>query len=204
MRVVSFLFFIFFLLTGCNFHHSEEAEYCRMAYRIMDQFVRDMHKKNYLMCCSKGGGFLKKVNEIHLSFETFGPLSQDELRILMVTVVEEFLNRINKDEEIRPYLVNYPFTDSNLNFIIALVDTRLNPIRNKGAGKDLLYGVFLIDGKLIYDISNEEKKMLQAVHRESYKEAYEIVKQRPYHASESHDKSLEIICNQILERESNR
>ena len=52
------------------------------------------------MDCIKGLGF---------SFQILKPLNRNDARRIVVDCVEEFINELNHDEEIRPYLKNYPY-----------------------------------------------------------------------------------------------
>lgn len=45
-------------------------------------------------------------------------MNLEEARRLYVEVVEDFLNRINNNKEIRSYLHDYPFTIKNLDLMI--------------------------------------------------------------------------------------
>ncbi len=158
-----------FLLFACS--QDSTPEHCRHADRIMKQFVNDAEKQYKLVCYGSGGAFFEQVNEIFFSFVTLGPKSLEELRVVMITITEDFLNRINNDEEIRQSLANFPFEPNNLKFRISLMSKDGKFIINKGAGKELLRSVLLLKGKLSYEIENEETAGLQDVHEETYEEA---------------------------------
>ncbi len=153
-------------------------DHCKFAGEIMNQFISDAEKQYGLFCHGSGGRFLNRVNAIHLSFVTLGPKSQEELRVMMVTITEDFLKRVNSHEKIREYLVNYPFQSTDLKFRISLMDLDGKAIHNKGKEKELLSDVVLLDGKLSYKIENDDKAYLQTVHRETYEEARAIVKKQ--------------------------
>ncbi|MGA8164443.1 MAG: hypothetical protein WB791_05370 [Waddliaceae bacterium] len=173
-------FLIFVCLAPFLICCSEDAnpDYCTLARQIMNEFAGDMEKQHSLFCYGSGGGFLKQVNVISLSFATIGPKSLEELRLMMVTITEDFLQRINNDEQIREYLVHYPFQPSDLKFRILLMGLDGKPIHNKGKGKELLSGVLLLNGELSFEIENDEKMCLQDVHSETYNEGLTILKKQ--------------------------
>lgn len=161
--------------TACN-HRDPPPIHCQLVHKFMHRFIQDAEKQYHMVCSLVGGEFLGQINGIHLDFDTIGPMSVEELRILIVQVTEELLDRINADEEIREYLANYPFRSTNLRLNIWLRGSDLRPIKNKGANTDLLYGVMLLHGDLTYEIENEDKPFLQTVKSETYDEALEIVR----------------------------
>lgn len=153
-------------------------DHCKFAGEIMNQFINDAEKQYGLACYGSGGGFMDRVNAIHLSFATLGPKSQEELRVMMVTITEDFLKRVNSHEEIREHLINYPFQPANLKFRISLMGLDGKAIHNKGKEKELLSDISLFNGKLFYEIENDDKAYLQDVHAETYEEAQAIVKKQ--------------------------
>lgn len=161
-------------MTSCS--GGDSSNYTVIARKIMRQFVKDMHNKNGYTCTSSGGAFMHNISKIQLGFETLGPKSQNELRIELVEMVEDFLNRINSNVEIREYLVNYPFRAENLDFGLYLVDENGKPIKNKGSGRERLYGIVIGNGKICYVFENEEQFPLQYTFEESYEEALANVK----------------------------
>lgn len=162
-----------FLLLSCNDHKS--PEYVSEAKKIMKQFCKDMYKSKGYTCIVEGGGFMHNINNIHLGFRTFGPKSQEELRIAMVDMVQDFLKRVNEDEKIREHLSNYPFLPTNLEFSLCLEGRDGKSIKNKGKESRELYGIFLIQGKLIYVFQNEDKYPLQKLYEESFDEAEKVL-----------------------------
>lgn len=197
MKYICLIITLILPLFSCSF--SDESDYYEIAYKIANRFVKDMGKKHYLSVGCYGGNFNKLINSILFSFKAIGPLSQEELRVLMVEIIEEFLERINKDEDIRQYLASYPFTASNLEFQISLIDTRGEKIKNKGSATEMLYKLRVFEGKMKYSILNDDKVCWQDIYEESYEEALEIVKkQRPElflkKAVESNEVNFRISC----------
>jgi hypothetical protein len=93
----------------------------------------------------------------------------------VIKINEDLLRRYNENEEIRPYLKNYPFTAMNLEIGILLTDEKGN-LLFKSSGKELLSAVYQFSGNIIYQILNEEKPYLQDVFEETYEEAFSIVR----------------------------
>ncbi len=89
---------------------------------------------------------------------------------------EDLLRRYNQDEEIRPYLKNYPFTSKNLRIVIYLVDQKGIDIHNTGNSKEFLSAIYQSWGRVRYAIENDEKPNPQDIFEETYEEALSIVR----------------------------
>ena len=55
-----------------------------------------------------------------MDFHFYRPLAIEAFRSLLLYAVEEYLAAINGNEEVRPYLHNYPFTPNNVEITIFL------------------------------------------------------------------------------------
>ncbi len=95
-----------------------EPIYCEMADNITAQTAKILTKRHQLDVIGTGGGCMDHVNMLALSFLIYRPLTVESAREIIVDCVEEFLFQINSNEEIRPYLKNYPFTPKELKISI--------------------------------------------------------------------------------------
>jgi hypothetical protein len=69
------------------------------------------------------------VRLLGLDFAIRGPLSKEEIRKILINLVQEFLAIVNSDEAVRPYLTHYPFKIEDINIALFLKDA-------KGSGID--------------------------------------------------------------------
>ncbi|MEI8366168.1 MAG: hypothetical protein WCF65_07090 [Parachlamydiaceae bacterium] len=98
------------------------ADYVVVANKITDEVAVKLSKKYNMKLMGSTGGMADCVNVIGLSFQIRGPLSQEILRKILVGCVEEFLVSINANEQLRPFLKNYPFTPHEIEIEIFVVD----------------------------------------------------------------------------------
>lgn len=61
------------------------------------------------------------VKELGLEFQAQGPLSQRELRTILINAAQDFLSYVNADKEINPYLQNHMFQIENIEIIIFIM-----------------------------------------------------------------------------------
>ena len=88
-------------------------------YGFVAREGKQLGKKYHMSQCGIGGGGYPKIWLMSLSFQRFGPpLTKEEARRLILASLDDYLIAVNKDEDIRPYLKNYPFTPKNINLSI--------------------------------------------------------------------------------------
>ena len=78
-------------------------------------------EKKYAMRLSGIGGREKngRIWVMNASFDRDDSLiSESEARWLIISCVNDYLEAVNRDESVRPYLLNYPFTYKNLTISI--------------------------------------------------------------------------------------
>lgn len=96
--------------------------------RVSDNFLLQegklfAQKYNMQLAAMGGGAKEGKIWLMTLSFHRSGPkLSEKELRQLIVNCITDFLKAINQNEELKPWLAEYPFTPKNLRFSIINYD----------------------------------------------------------------------------------
>lgn len=140
--------------------------------RIIEETAKWASKKYPLYPVGVGasmpGGEIRKLN---LSLQSDHPLSKDELRKYLVEINSEIVKRVNSNEEIRPYLVTYPFTEKNAQILIF--------VTNKGY--DVVDPIVCVgeisDGNLLY-LTKDENNLMRYKNRytETYEEALRFLK----------------------------
>ena len=151
--------------------------YIIYADKISSTLIKEMEEKYGLHCCGSGGQLATGVGALAVDFEIRKKVTIEEAREMIVTATERFLELINSDEKIRPYLKEYPFKPNRAEILLAF--------RNKD-GKDFFDGtpvlVFQVNNKIFYrraipiDKNNPYASNLRNLYEEPYEKALEIVK----------------------------
>lgn len=90
----------------------------KMLYRFINRQGKRLEQKYQMKQCAVGLGGVQ-VWLMALSFQRYGdPLTEEEARKLIINCVNDFLDAVNNDEQIRPFLKDYPFTAKNLDLKI--------------------------------------------------------------------------------------
>lgn len=114
------------------------------------------------------------IQAVALGFASYKALNVDQARKLYVDIIEEYLHKVNGNEEVRPYLHNHPFTINNLEFTIEF-DEPNGRMKSDG---HVAYVSFIASRNLIFYSSYDYKTHeFQDLHEESYEEALKIVKE---------------------------
>ncbi len=101
-----------------SFFKSKPRDYADIAREIRSNVGKKLSKKHRMNLIGVGGGMMGSVYMIGLSFQVRHPLERNEVRYLIVDCAEELINAVNANEEIRPYLRDYPFTTKNVQIFI--------------------------------------------------------------------------------------
>lgn len=89
-----------------------------MAHQITMDTAKTLEKTYPLYAIGLGGSMMDNIKKMHLSLRSKNVLSIDEARIQIVNAIQLYLNNVNKNEKVRPYLANYPFTPKNIEIIL--------------------------------------------------------------------------------------
>ena len=157
-----------FLITSCNLNNTHKIKNDqRLASELRKKAAGEIKKQLGLYPMGTMGQMMYEIEKLGLAFQCYKPLTIEEGREYLIKSTEIFLDIINSDERIRPYLCNFPFTAKNIWISISIK----NPDRS-----DMRTGQLVIltssDGILTYDVNNPFKsKRLLTVYEESFTDA---------------------------------
>lgn len=149
--------------------------YVDLAYEIKGNVDNRISKKYGFALYGSGGEMLEKVRLIATSFKTTSPLpvTIEEARKLIIPIAKEYVSEFNSNEEIRPFLLNYPFDTRNINIAVFFQDCIGNGYKNPN-----LTVVHVYRGKVLYfsfrDSQNNSSEKWE--YEETFEEAEEKLK----------------------------
>ena len=146
--------------------------------QTLSSFSEEMLNKYYLKCRSIGGKMAHSIEDIGASFVLTQRATQEEARALELFVTERLVQVIN--ENLKPYLSEYPFPTHRVKLRISFTDRRHFPYSDGSMERIVLEGDEItyfkeppfIKGKS-YPLKNP------AFAKESYQEAMRIVENKP-------------------------
>ena len=162
MKFISLLIILCLLVSSCN----SAPPWVSLARKARYEFAYRMKKEENLIMYAEGGAMMHNIKMLSLDFDSSRALDLEESRILILRVTQSFVDFINANTAIRPYLANYPFSVNNVEIGFSF---RSYGERIYKDGKMSL--VYFKQGTIFYDRYNPETKRLETVLRETYEEA---------------------------------
>lgn len=176
MRHCLFLLLIF-LITGCTLEDLnpiyKPSEKKKLADEIRTKVTTKLKREKDLHPCGSGGGMMHEIKMLALSFDYYKQIDIDEARELLIIAVNEFVDAINADEKIRPYLYHYPFEHRKVEIRIFIRNPDGSRVEN---GK--LCVVSAIESILEYSTHDPDDRLLN-IHEETYEEALKKISDVP-------------------------
>lgn len=155
-----------------NLNQHVSPQYVALAGKIRYEVAKKLAKEFHMEPVGEGGSFYDCVRELFLAFEIQGPLTKDQLRNILVYSVEECLSAVNNNEEIRPYLIVYPFTPQEIEIVLYVKGKRGGDIYDPDIGV-----ASERQGKLEYMITDKTDTFkYKLTDTESYEDALKIVR----------------------------
>jgi len=133
------------------------------------EIAKVLSKKYDLEVVGFGGSIHDTIEDMSLSFSCKRTLTLDEYRKLVVHCAEDYLEMINADLELKPYLHHYPFTSHDIFLMIFTYNEE---------GKRLAVGemscVSVMKGKVCFSI-RKTKTSIEDRKEENFEEAKQLV-----------------------------
>lgn len=172
MRFIFLIITCLVLLQGCD----NTPKYVQLADQLQTEFTKQVYQEEHLPCWMIGGSMMNDIQVMSLGFESYQKVNIDQARKLYVKLTQKFMDKINNNTEIRPYLHTYPFTPDNAKIKLMFSDIQTN----KFVSKPYIASVMATRGKVFYDVYEPTNpKGLETIHSETYEEAFKIVNQNP-------------------------
>jgi len=170
MRIRLFSLIPLLALMGFGHFSDDLAKEDRIVFDVINETADLIEKKYDASRC--GIGMSGHFKYLEISFQVSKRLNRDEARALLVDCVEEFQNRINSNEKLRPYLKVYPFSYENIGITVFI---------NSSDKKELFHPDIGIAAATSFDfcyktVDPENTCQFKEIHRETHEEAIAKVK----------------------------
>ncbi|VHO02455.1 hypothetical protein [Candidatus Rhabdochlamydia sp. T3358] len=170
MKLIFTCGMMFSFLFGCSSFWHPLPDYEKIADDITEKTAQKLKGKKNLYLIGTGGRMMNDIQAMHMSFHFYQEVDLKKARELVVYAANEYLLDINNNEEIRPYLHEYPFTAQNVEIHIWIY----KPDRHR-LPPEKIYYISAINGVLSYYIRGLEEYSRQAICKETYEEALQSI-----------------------------
>lgn len=125
-------------------------------------FNKGVQARHDLRILGWGGVFDNGVKGLYIDYESPCPCNDEKADKILKEIMAELICAMNKDEGLRPYLLQFPITEKNISISIAFTDNFSNMCKP-------LSQIDFYDQKISYSTFNEETKK------------YNVYKEKEYH-----------------------
>src|SRR6185295_6324223 len=101
-----------------DLEYGDPIEYYQIAAKIKQKTARQLAKQYHLSFSGFGGQGMVVTRTMDLAFDTSTSYTIDEARRLLINSAEIFIQNVNGNHAIRPYLVEYPFPISRIGITV--------------------------------------------------------------------------------------
>ncbi len=110
-----------------------------------------LKKEKDLYACGTGGQGVHEIKMLYCAFDYYNEIDIENARELIMSAGNLYLNEINSDERIRPYLAEYPFKNIEISIFLSNEDGSELP-------KDKIRIISMKEGILRYKIGILDSK----------------------------------------------
>lgn len=147
-------------------------EYLDTINKIEAKTAKELESKYKMSICGTGGGAMYGIDSLMLSFTIERPITIEEARTILVGSAELYLNNINKNSIVRPYLEEYPFTIKRLRLDFYVCAPAKDKNQTTLDSFSLCYGGNTKVPTISYEARNDNNRLVD-IHSETYEEAKE-------------------------------
>ncbi len=138
--------------------------------QLANKFERQYKIKPVATNVAMHGGIVRMLG---LDFQVIGPLTKEDIRRLLIKLVQEFLITVNTDEKIRTFLKKYPFTIKNISITLFIDYANGQYVLDPEIG---IAGISTAELNYKYlDIDPETYINFKKVDQETYEEALDML-----------------------------
>ena len=170
LRYVGMFVVVFLYIFGNSSQDVKSQDYEQIADKITERTARKLKKEKGLILIGTGGQMMNDIQMMMMGFHFYKEVDIDTARVLLVESVQEYLTAINSDEEIRPYLHDYPFTAQNVEIEIYFYEPDHSDIPE---GKITIASTS--DDKIVYYIHSPETHRLTRFYEETFQDALKAI-----------------------------
>ena len=133
------------------------------AHAITLEVAHELHARFGLEPLALGGSMMTTIDGFALTLRTYKPLSVEQARACVLDCVDTYLQKINANAELQPYLKEKPFTAKGLTLQFLVLDQN-----DLFKSQSSLANFYLDKGKIVYNKCNLQTGLLEKVQEELY------------------------------------
>jgi len=161
--------FISIILAMCSYNSTVRTE-VQKVNQVINQHALKEQSNSGIVLMGSGLSYPDKIHSIHVHYRSTDKLKLNQVRKLFIEGVDRLLTLVNDDRELESYLISYPFSPTNVEYIIAF----RNQDGSYVSSPDVAF-VTNIGGIIHYDSRDPISGELYNIHQETFEEAKKIL-----------------------------
>ena len=153
--------------------HGNEIKQSIIIQNLKKDLINKLEEKYAYIVRDTAGRIAGKIHDCSFECDKIAEVDINDARILLMDSVEHSLNAFNNDENLKPHMVNYPFTEKNIGFGICFVDKQGYRISSKHIARAVL-----IRDTIFYSVYDSDNDKLIDVYKESYEDSLAFFKNK--------------------------
>ncbi|MCH9621400.1 MAG: hypothetical protein S4CHLAM20_08200 [Chlamydiia bacterium] len=147
----------FIIIFACAFATcAKPPEHVQVSDKSVEFFVESIKTKDLVVLAIGGFYENKKVENLYLDLEYQGEMSSKFAKIKLLKIARGMLAHINRDEQLRPFLIKKRFSSKDISVSLAYTS-------KEGVSSQ----VHVYEGKVIFSTYDKTTNQLTKVHSES-------------------------------------
>lgn len=161
---------ILILLVGASLAACSAAPpHILAAHKITKPFIQKSRNQG-LDVLGTGGRMMNHVEDISVSFIGYGKYNLEEARRHFLEVVRPFVKEISESQDLRQYLAHPNHPERAAQVSISYIDVDGGRVQ-----KPFIAHVIMVNGKIVYSVSDSPMTLYRTVHEETYQEALQKI-----------------------------
>lgn len=95
---------------------------CEYMGHVQQSVIKKIYAKYNCSCFGQGGAAFYDIDKFFLSFQFYEIQSEVQFRITLLDIADIFIETINQDKVIRPFLRRYPASTKSINLELSFPD----------------------------------------------------------------------------------
>jgi hypothetical protein len=159
------------ILTSCSTLSRED----KICIDLVQEFSKELKDDRAIVLIGNGVRIPNKIIGIDPSYKQYGLYTIEQARMNFIYIVEKLINKINSNEEVIPYLGEYPFTSQNVEISVCFGTSLCDIVK-----PPYISHVINVNDKIFYHSNNLETGASILIHSEPYSEGLKIYRENSH------------------------
>lgn len=132
--------FLLYIFNPVDFtDNGAQERYVHLLNCTVNRYIEMLEESNDIHLVNQTGQMDDHIHFLGLSFTSGAAVNESTARIMLLQLIDSFLDAINRDERLAPFLCPHPFTEDNIEIRVTFTNDCLYPYPQPGAIKYMIF-----------------------------------------------------------------